>query len=202
MLYVNSNDTVPIEVVITREKRQNIKLQAKPSLLIVKAPEHATEDDISSFIMLNEAWIRKNCKPNNLGYMLLGTTIDWSLTTHGLTTIPADAPPTQRSRIHRRLCHEVIEAQYALTMRHLGLQSIPLRIASLASAWGKCHSSGRIEIHWHAGTLPAHLLDYIISHEVAHRTHFDHSQKFWAHLDSIHPNARKHDRELNNWTLP
>ena len=197
---MTSNDP-HIEVVIVREKRRNITLQAKPALLLVKAPIQASEADITEFIARNEPWIRKSCIAIDDHLFLLGTPVDWSMPTHGPFPLPTQTPPQARARIHKTLCHKAITDQFDVTTRRLNVAGIPLRICAMASSWGKCHSSGRLEIHWQTGTLPPHLIDYIVCHEIAHRTHFDHSQNFWAHLDSLHAGARKHDRELKKWPL-
>lgn len=198
---MSSNEANTIEVVITRENRRNITLKAKPSLLLVKAPTDASEADVLAFIAQHEPWIRKACRPPDPTHVLLGTPIDWSLPSHGQIPLPPNAPPASHAKEHRRLCHQAIMEQFAATLARLGLPPIPVRICAMSTAWGKCHASGRLEIHWRTGTLPPHLVDYILCHEIAHRTHFDHSQKFWAHLDELHPGARKHDRELKNWSL-
>jgi predicted metal-dependent hydrolase len=39
--------------------------------------------------------------------------------------------------------------------------------------------------------MPDFVVDYLISHEVAHLVHQDHSQNFWSCVDSICPQNKK-----------
>jgi predicted metal-dependent hydrolase len=183
-----------IEVVISREQRRTIKAEPKPGLLVVKAPLHATDPQIASFLADHRRWIETHCaaRPERL---VLGEPIDWSLV--GAELLGDD----ERERTYRRMCHAAADKVFRKTLQELNLRAPPMRVAALASAWGKCHSTGRIELHWRVGSLPWPLARYVVCHELAHLAHFDHTGAFWAQVDELHPGARKADRELKRWRL-
>jgi predicted metal-dependent hydrolase len=46
------------------------------------------------------------------------------------------------------------------------------------------------------------LHDHVILHELSHRRHMDHSDRFWGQLAAWDPDWKKHDRELNKrWNV-
>ena len=56
--------------------------------------------------------------------------------------------------------------------------------------WGSCTKQGRIMLNWRLIMMPEAVRRYVMVHELAHLTHFDHSRAFWAMVDRHHP-ARK-----------
>jgi predicted metal-dependent hydrolase len=47
--------------------------------------------------------------------------------------------------------------------------------------------------------VPEHLIDYVLLHELVHTVVKNHGDKFWLLLDQVYPNARKADKEMNNY---
>ena len=198
---LSSNRPTPINVNIVYESRRTLTLKARPGTLIVKAPHGVGELQIANFIARHQAWIEKNCVQTSPSYLILGEEINWLLPScHGHALAPT-SNDEDRKKIHRRLCHAILPVIFESTITRLARPRVPLRICSMASAWGKCHSTGRIELHWKVATLPLRLAEYVVCHEIGHLTHFDHTQAFWAHVGLLDPLARKHDRELNAWKL-
>jgi predicted metal-dependent hydrolase len=51
--------------------------------------------------------------------------------------------------------------------------------------------------------LPAHLVDYVILHELCHTKHMDHSEKFWALMQQVTNNQSKQLRaEMKKYNMP
>jgi predicted metal-dependent hydrolase len=69
-------------------------------------------------------------------------------------------------------------------------------IRNQRSRWGSCSSKGNLNFNFRIVTLPPHLVDYIIVHELCHRGEFNHSQKFWDLVSETQPDYEKLVMEL------
>ena len=76
-------------------------------------------------------------------------------------------------------------------------QNVSIKNAS--TRWGSCSSMNNINLNLHLMRVPEHLIDYVLLHELAHTVVKNHSEKFWLLLEQCYPNARKADKEMNNY---
>lgn len=95
------------------------------------------------------------------------------------------------------------EARHYLPKRlsHLaGIHKLPYNKVSIRnnrSNWGSCSSRNNISLNLKLMTLPDHLIDFILLHELAHTRVKNHSPEFWKFLDNIsNGQARKLTKEL------
>ncbi len=56
--------------------------------------------------------------------------------------------------------------------------------------WGSCSSKGNLNFNWRLAHFEPPIIDYVIIHELAHRTHMDHSGKFWSLVERFDPEYR------------
>jgi predicted metal-dependent hydrolase len=92
----------------------------------------------------------------------------------------------------------------AALSRSLDLTVSGVGLSNARTQWGSCSASGRIRLNWRLMLLPAHLLDYVVAHEVAHRRELNHSVRFWDVVATLYPRYREARRELSalSKTLP
>ncbi|MCT4575116.1 MAG: M48 family metallopeptidase [Alphaproteobacteria bacterium] len=67
----------------------------------------------------------------------------------------------------------------------------PLKIRDFKSRWGSYHKKGlsdQIKINWKLIMYPALCIDYVIIHELAHKTHNNHSKDFHNLVEIKFPN--------------
>lgn len=56
--------------------------------------------------------------------------------------------------------------------------------------WGSCSAKGDLSFSWRLILAPPDILDYVVSHEVAHLVHMDHSAAFWRTVETMYPEYR------------
>lgn len=58
-------------------------------------------------------------------------------------------------------------------------------ISKARSRWGSCSSKRDISLSFYLMFLPAHLMDYVILHELAHTREMNHGPEFWELLNQL-----------------
>ena len=70
------------------------------------------------------------------------------------------------------------------------------RIADQKTLWGSCAPSGLISLSWRLVLTPPLVFRYVVIHELCHRVHLDHSDRFWALVERQMPDFERHRRWL------
>jgi predicted metal-dependent hydrolase len=82
-----------------------------------------------------------------------------------------------------------------------GVELPEVHVMDLGYRWGPANAAaaqgkGRLNFHWRCMMAPLTVLDYIVSHELAHLIVPDHSSAFWGELDKVLPDYRERQRWL------
>ncbi len=70
--------------------------------------------------------------------------------------------------------------------------------------WGSCARDGVLRFNWRLSMLEPSLTEYVVVHELAHRTHMNHSADFWNLVARHLPDVKERRQELKEAeaTLP
>ena len=88
-----------------------------------------------------------------------------------------------KQRIRRDV--QDIAARYG---KRFGLVPRSIRTTDLAHGWGACGPEGNVLINWHLVYAPRKVLEYVVTHELAHLQHRSHGVEFWNLVGRILPN--------------
>ena len=99
-------------------------------------------------------------------------------------------------RWYRRAAREEVKARLDRACSMTGRSYSRLSIRGQRTRWASCSRSGAMSFNWRLLLAPEPVLDYVVWHEVCHLEVMDHSQKFWALLESRWPCWRDHARWL------
>lgn len=135
---------------------------------------------------------------------------DWILATRERlarrrAALPPQLPPAeQKTRIEelRRAAREDLPERIARLSAATGLRYEKLSIRASRTKWGSCSGQNHISLSLYLMTLPEHLRDFVILHELCHTVHHNHSPRFHALLDRLVGGREKDlSRELRRYTI-
>ena len=120
-------------------------------------------------------------------------------------SLPPQLPPEERkARIEelRRAAKADLPGRIGRLSEATGLKYEKLSIRASRTKWGSCSGSNHISLSLFLMTLPEHLRDYVIVHELCHTVHHDHSPRFHALVDRLVGGREKAlNRELRAFTI-
>lgn len=116
--------------------------------------------------------------------------------------MPAADPEAGAVRVLRRLAETGLTLAVARLSAQVGVTVQQVSVRDQTSRWGSCSTAGTLSLNWRLILLPPILHDHVILHELAHRRHMDHSDRFWGQLAAWDPEWKKHDRALTKrWNV-
>ncbi|MBQ3260409.1 MAG: M48 family metallopeptidase [Alistipes sp.] len=102
----------------------------------------------------------------------------------------------------RREAKEVLPGRVAFWTEKFGFRYGRVTIRASRSKWGSCSGENNISLSLFLMTLPPHLRDYVIIHELCHTVHHNHSAAFHALADRCMGGKEKNLRsELRRFSI-
>ena len=80
----------------------------------------------------------------------------------------------------------------------LGVKARSISLRDQTSRWGSCTAGGLLSFSWRLVMAPAHVLDYVAAHEVAHLIEMNHGPRFWKHVARCMPRLEEAKRWLRS----
>jgi len=81
--------------------------------------------------------------------------------------------------------------QFATQMRPGSKSPISIKVRDYKRRWGSCDHSGGLSFNWRIIMAPPSVIDYVVVHELAHLSEFNHSKRFWRIVEQQMPEWRK-----------
>ena len=119
--------------------------------------------------------------------------------------VPSGLREPARSEVIRLFVQQwyVLQAEERLPdpiskwVRRFGYDIVPaLDIGNQRRSWAVCRGDGTLRFSWRVMMLAEPLIEYIIAHELAHLTHFNHSRDFWRLVSIVMPDQEERRRQL------
>lgn len=84
-----------------------------------------------------------------------------------------------------------------------GFKFTEVKIQSSKGRWGSCSRAQSINLSLYLMLLPAHLIDYVILHELCHTKEMNHGVNFWRWMNRVTDNKSDQLRaELKTYHMP
>ncbi|HEX9759689.1 MAG TPA: SprT family zinc-dependent metalloprotease [Candidatus Acidoferrales bacterium] len=92
---------------------------------------------------------------------------------------------------YRREAERVIQQRVAHFQQRVGVTPNKVSVKDQKRRWGTCTSRGALYFNWRLILAPAHILDYVVVHELCHLLELNHSPHFWSLVGSVLPDYRQ-----------
>lgn len=205
---------LPFEVQINRSKRKTVAIYVRNGKADVRAPLRAPKYWIEEFVIERQSWIQQQISEQSdraaEHYSLeSGSIITFMGKPYRIVDLIIDSKniyivndAIMLPRKNRSACfHQWLKQQasdYMQTIAYqraaqIGMQEklTSIRFRKTKTSWGHCTTAGIVQFNWLIMLMPEWIIDYLISHEVCHLQHMNHSPRYWALVESICPRRKE-----------
>ena len=102
----------------------------------------------------------------------------------------------------QRQARRVFDERCAHFAPRLGVRVKRLSLSSAATRWGSASADGSIRLHWRLVHFALPVIDYVVTHELAHLREMNHSPAFWEVVRSVVPDYEQHRGVLRSEVVP
>jgi predicted metal-dependent hydrolase len=88
---------------------------------------------------------------------------------------------------YRERAQERLDTRVPIWAERLKVNPAGILVREQRTRWGSADSKGNLRFNWRIVQASTRLLDYVISHELVHLLHSDHTRDFWATLGRVMP---------------
>lgn len=117
----------------------------------------------------------------------------------------AAAPEQIRDAVHgwlQRQARRIFDERCGYFAARLGVRMKRLSLSSAATRWGSASTDGSIRLNWRLVHFSLPVIDYVVTHELAHLREMNHSAAFWDVVRSVIPDFEKARGTLRKEILP
>jgi predicted metal-dependent hydrolase len=120
--------------------------------------------------------------------------------------LPQAAAPEQiRDTVQswlQRQARRIFEERCALFAGRLGVRMKRLTLSSASTRWGSASADGSIRLNWRLVHFGLPVVDYVVTHELAHLREMNHSAAFWDVVRQALPEFEAARGALRHEVLP
>lgn len=105
---------------------------------------------------------------------------------------------------YRRHAAPHLRARAEYFAQRLGEPAPRVLLSSALGRWGSCNARREVRLNWRLMQAPAHVIDYVVAHEVAHLRVMSHCARFWKAVEQLHPgyaSARAELDSMGHWYM-
>ncbi len=94
--------------------------------------------------------------------------------------------------LYRRKAREYFENNADRLADEMGVEYDKIEIRNQRTKWGSCSTSGTLGLNWRLMMAPPNVVEYILTHELAHLREQNHSDEFWSIVAEHDPEYQNH----------
>ena len=120
--------------------------------------------------------------------------------------LPQAAAPEQIRELVQswlqRQARRIFEERAAVFALRLKVRVKRISLSSAATRWGSASADGSIRLNWRLIHFALPVIDYVVTHELAHLREMNHSAAFWGVVRSVLPEYEQALDTLREHNLP
>jgi predicted metal-dependent hydrolase len=93
---------------------------------------------------------------------------------------------------YKQEARKIIVERVNLYAKRAGLTFKSVAITTAETRWGSCSSNKTLNFNWKLVMAPVEVIDYVVTHELAHLTELNHSRAFWETVRKMYPLYREY----------
>lgn len=102
----------------------------------------------------------------------------------------------------QRQARRIFDERVEVYAQRLQVRVRRIALSSAATRWGSANADGSIRLNWRLVHFGLPIIDYVVTHELAHLREMNHSPAFWDVVRSVLPDYRESRAALRDGTLP
>ena len=102
----------------------------------------------------------------------------------------------------QRQARRVFEERCAHFAPRLNVRIKRLSLSSASTRWGSASADGSVRLNWRLIHFGLPVIDYVVTHELAHLREMNHSAAFWEVVRSVLPDYEERRGQLRSELLP
>ena len=172
-----------VRVTVIRSNRKTLSLQLKNGEIIARAPFRMKDKEIYSFIEAKSSWIEKN----------LAKIEEREKQVHELQPFSREEIDalSEKARL-------IIPERVKLYASLIGVTYNRITIRCQRTRWGSCSSKGNLNFNCLLALFPLEVIDSVVVHELCHIKHMNHSPQFYAEIEKVFHDYKRHHKWLND----
>ena len=204
------------DATLIRSRRRSLTLEVSAKGIRIRAPLRMSLKDIHQFVRSKSGWLTKQLASRPTSYPpleledgawlpLMGEEVQLKVgsgrgkVSRDETILHCPINPTSHNpneSLKRKLIRWY-KAEAQRTIEKLVEELLPqmesdaslptVRVREYRRRWGSCDQAGNLSFNWRLVQAPESVIRYVVVHELAHRSEFNHSQKFWRIVDRYQP---------------
>ncbi|MCL2037151.1 MAG: M48 family metallopeptidase [Oscillospiraceae bacterium] len=210
---------------LTRSKRKTIAIHVRDGIVEVRSPFKTPKSEIDKFVKSKEKWIENTLAKSaeskiqrdnftlNYGSQILYRGSEIPIVAKHGNRVGFDSenrhfylPPNLNPEQIKSACIQVyrVLAKCDLTEKVLrfakmmNVMPTAVKINSAKTRWGSCSGRKSLNFSWRLIMADDDVIDYVVVHELAHITEMNHSERFWAIVESVLPDYRERKLRLKS----
>jgi predicted metal-dependent hydrolase len=212
---------------LERSARRTIGLKINESGLVIHAPLRISIRELNAILLTKIKWIQSKLKAqeenrlphfvwqHNADLLWLGNEIKLSVLTasqqrtieleSGYLTVPSalsNNTGLMAKKVidwYRKQAKADFERRVDILSAKLGVETPKVYLSNAKSRWGSCNHRREVRLNWRLIQAPPSLINYVVSHELAHLIEMNHSPKFWSIVSHLYPNYKEAEKQLKAW---